>query len=190
MEPVYVSQSADCRQATDDLLKNWFHTSGQGREFSLFVIVGPEVKNGEMLIYLWMEGHGELGIFQKTRALLLPRLRARPAARRLNYYGNTFLIRELKSKESNHKALYKDWKWLIAQSGFGIHPKTRVHRKSCKWHRYNALEFMDMLDELYCDSSATGERAIMTVIRVLDTSNIDSTLATSLRFDTYPYYSV
>ncbi|KAN0081824.1 hypothetical protein V8E54_003122 [Elaphomyces granulatus] len=28
LEPVYISQNADRRQATDDLLKNWFHTSG------------------------------------------------------------------------------------------------------------------------------------------------------------------
>jgi hypothetical protein len=33
---------------------------------------------------------------------------------------------KLKSKESNYKALYKDWKWLTTQSGFGIHPETRV----------------------------------------------------------------
>lgn len=35
-------------------------------------------------------------------------------------------VAKLKSKESNYKALYKDWKWLISQSGFGIHPETRV----------------------------------------------------------------
>jgi Myb/SANT-like DNA-binding domain len=35
-------------------------------------------------------------------------------------------LAKIKSKESNYKALYKDWKWLIAQSGFGIHPETRV----------------------------------------------------------------
>jgi hypothetical protein len=34
-------------------------------------------------------------------------------------------IEKLKSKESNYKAYYKDWKWLIGQSGFGIHPETR-----------------------------------------------------------------
>ena len=43
LEPVYISQSADCRQASDDLLKNWFHTSGQGREFNLFVVIEREV---------------------------------------------------------------------------------------------------------------------------------------------------
>ena len=35
-------------------------------------------------------------------------------------------LEKVKSKESNYKALYKDWKWLISQSGFGIHPETRV----------------------------------------------------------------
>jgi Myb/SANT-like DNA-binding protein len=35
-------------------------------------------------------------------------------------------LAKIKSKESNYKALYKDWKWLISQSGFGIHPETRV----------------------------------------------------------------
>jgi hypothetical protein len=34
-------------------------------------------------------------------------------------------IEKLKSKESNYKAYYKDWKWSIGQSGFGIHPETR-----------------------------------------------------------------
>jgi hypothetical protein len=28
-------------------------------------------------------------------------------------------ISQLKNKESNYKALYKDWKWLKEQSGFG-----------------------------------------------------------------------
>jgi hypothetical protein len=28
-------------------------------------------------------------------------------------------VLQLKSKESNYKALYKDWKWLKDQSGFG-----------------------------------------------------------------------
>jgi hypothetical protein len=43
LEPIYISQSADCRQASDDLLNNWFHTSGQGREFNLFVVIEREV---------------------------------------------------------------------------------------------------------------------------------------------------
>jgi len=43
LEPVYISQSADCWQASDDLLKNWFHTSGQGWEFNLFVVIEREV---------------------------------------------------------------------------------------------------------------------------------------------------
>jgi hypothetical protein len=34
-------------------------------------------------------------------------------------------IEKLKSKESNYKAYYEGWKWLIGQSGFGIHPETR-----------------------------------------------------------------
>lgn len=34
-------------------------------------------------------------------------------------------IEKLKNKELNTKAQYKDWKWLIGQSGFGIHPETR-----------------------------------------------------------------
>jgi hypothetical protein len=29
-------------------------------------------------------------------------------------------IQQLKNKESNYKALYKDWKWLKDQSGFGL----------------------------------------------------------------------
>ena len=33
---------------------------------------------------------------------------------------------KLKNKESNYKALYKDWKWLTSQSGFGRHPDTGV----------------------------------------------------------------
>jgi hypothetical protein len=45
LEPVYISQSADCRQATDDFLKNRFHTSGQGREFNIFVVIEREVNN-------------------------------------------------------------------------------------------------------------------------------------------------
>ena len=41
------------------------------------------------------------------------------------YKGTTGLTMEkCKSKESNYRALYKDWKWLIGQSGFGIHPET------------------------------------------------------------------
>ncbi|KAK9327532.1 hypothetical protein V1520DRAFT_393817 [Lipomyces starkeyi] len=77
-----------------------------------------------------------------------------------------------KSKESNYKAYYEGWKWLIGQSGFGIHPETRRvtaaaeawdevlrHQKSCKWHRYNALEFTGLLDELYALSKATGSYA-------------------------------
>lgn len=35
-------------------------------------------------------------------------------------------VEKLKNKESNIKALYKDWKWLLNQSGFGVHPETRV----------------------------------------------------------------
>ena len=38
---------------------------------------------------------------------------------------NLLTIDKLKSKESNFKGLYKDWKWLVAQSGFGVHPETR-----------------------------------------------------------------
>jgi hypothetical protein len=33
-------------------------------------------------------------------------------------------IPQLKSKESNYKALYKDWKWLKEQSGFEQDPDT------------------------------------------------------------------
>jgi Myb/SANT-like DNA-binding protein len=33
-------------------------------------------------------------------------------------------VSQLKSKESNYKALYKDWKWLKEQSGFGQDPTT------------------------------------------------------------------
>lgn len=117
-------------------------------------------------------------------------------------------LSKLKSKESNYKALYKDWKWLIAQSGFGIHPETRVvtasaeawdevlqvskfmffystqlittqHRKSCKWHRYNALEFTELLDELYATTIATGSRAI-TLTHTSTNSQILSNIDPSL----------
>jgi hypothetical protein len=40
-------------------------------------------------------------------------------------YRELLTIEKLKSKEQNIKSLYKDWKWLISQSGFGIHPETR-----------------------------------------------------------------
>jgi Myb/SANT-like DNA-binding domain len=33
-------------------------------------------------------------------------------------------IEKLKNKESNFKALYRDRKWLLGQSGFGVHPDT------------------------------------------------------------------
>ncbi|KAK9326663.1 hypothetical protein V1520DRAFT_120599, partial [Lipomyces starkeyi] len=75
----------------------------------------------------------------------------------------------------------KDWKWLIGQSGFGIHPETRCvtaapeawdevlrHRKSCKWHRYNALEFTELLDELYAPAMATGGYATTLINRPSD----------------------
>ena len=44
-EPIYLSQSADCRQATDDLLKTWFRTSSQGQEYNIFVIIEREEKD-------------------------------------------------------------------------------------------------------------------------------------------------
>jgi hypothetical protein len=33
-------------------------------------------------------------------------------------------VSQLKNKESNYKALYKDWRWLREQSGFGRDPDT------------------------------------------------------------------
>jgi hypothetical protein len=44
------------------------------------------------------------------------------------YTGNPSLltIDKLKSKLSNYQQLYKDWRWLLRQSGFGLHPETRV----------------------------------------------------------------
>jgi hypothetical protein len=44
------------------------------------------------------------------------------------YTGNPSLltIEKLKSKLSNYQQLYKDWRWLLGQSGFGLHPETRV----------------------------------------------------------------
>jgi hypothetical protein len=35
-------------------------------------------------------------------------------------------VDKLTSKLSNSQQLYRDWKWLLGQSGFGIHPETRV----------------------------------------------------------------
>jgi hypothetical protein len=45
-----------------------------------------------------------------------------------SYHGMKELLTvdKLKSKLSNYQQLYKDWKWLLSQSGFGIHPETRV----------------------------------------------------------------
>jgi hypothetical protein len=67
-------------------------------------------------------------------------------------------VLQLKSRESNYKALYKDWKWLKEQSGFGQDPETSLitaskeswikvirTRKSCGWHRYNVLKYTDLL---------------------------------------------
>jgi hypothetical protein len=44
------------------------------------------------------------------------------------YHGirELLTVDKLKSKLSNYQQLYKDWKWLLGQSGFGIHPETRV----------------------------------------------------------------
>jgi hypothetical protein len=44
------------------------------------------------------------------------------------YTGRLVLltVEKLKSKLSNYQQLYKDWRWLVAQSGFGLHPETRV----------------------------------------------------------------
>ena len=41
---VYLSQNADHRQATDDLLKTWFRTTSQGQEYNVFVIVERQEK--------------------------------------------------------------------------------------------------------------------------------------------------
>jgi hypothetical protein len=41
---VYLSQNADHRQATDDLLKTWFRTTAQGQEYNVFVIVERQEK--------------------------------------------------------------------------------------------------------------------------------------------------
>ena len=39
--------------------------------------------------------------------------------------GNIVInVSQLKNKESNYKALYKDWRWLREQSGFGRDPDT------------------------------------------------------------------
>jgi hypothetical protein len=37
--PVFLSRSANIRQATDDLLKTWFRTTGGGQEYNIFVII-------------------------------------------------------------------------------------------------------------------------------------------------------
>ena len=39
MQPVFLSRSANQRQATDDLLKNWFRTTNGGQEYIIFVII-------------------------------------------------------------------------------------------------------------------------------------------------------
>lgn len=86
-------------------------------------------------------------------------------------YTRSLLIEvsQLKNKESNYKALYKDWKWLKEQSGFGQDPETGLitaskeswievirTRKSCRWHRYNVLRYTDTLEDLYSTTIATG----------------------------------
>ncbi|KAK9364441.1 hypothetical protein V1509DRAFT_65579 [Lipomyces kononenkoae] len=45
--------------------------------------------------------------------------------------------------------------------------------KSCKWHRYNALEFTELLDELYAPSMATGGYATTLVNRPSDSPFLD-----------------
>lgn len=37
-QPVFLSQGANHRQATEDLLKNWFRTTNGGQEYNIFVI--------------------------------------------------------------------------------------------------------------------------------------------------------
>lgn len=37
--PVFLSQSTNIRQATDDLLKTWFRTKAGGQEYNIFVII-------------------------------------------------------------------------------------------------------------------------------------------------------
>ncbi len=39
MEPIFLSQSANHWQATNNLLKNWFHISKKGQEYSIFIII-------------------------------------------------------------------------------------------------------------------------------------------------------
>jgi hypothetical protein len=110
------------------------------------------------------------------------------------YAGHIVIeISHLKNKESNYKALYKDWKWLKEQSGFGRDPDSGAitasfqawsdvmciylitikskTRKTCRWHRFNILKYTDTLDELYSMAIATGARA-------LTLSNIDPFLGT------------
>ncbi|KAK9387134.1 hypothetical protein V1515DRAFT_586583 [Lipomyces mesembrius] len=50
------------------------------------------------------------------------------------------------------------------------------HRKSCKWHRYNALEFTELLDELYAPSMATGCYATTLINRASDSPVLDPLL--------------
>ena len=38
-EPIYLSQTADRRQATDDLLKGWFRTVNSGQEYQIWLII-------------------------------------------------------------------------------------------------------------------------------------------------------
>ena len=42
---IYLSQNADCWQATDDLLKIWFCTSFQNQKYNIFIIIEHEKKN-------------------------------------------------------------------------------------------------------------------------------------------------
>lgn len=99
-------------------------------------------------------------------------------------------VSQLKNKESNYKALYKDWTWLRGQSGFGrdldiggitasVQAWTEVIKvyfycfyicmyliiiksktcKTCGWHRFNSLKYIDTLDESYSTAIATSTRA-------------------------------
>ncbi|KAK9342185.1 hypothetical protein V1522DRAFT_461035 [Lipomyces starkeyi] len=76
-------------------------------------------------------------------------------------------LEKLKSKESNYKAYYKDWKWLIETSCVteapGAWDEVLRHRKSCKWHPIR-------------HSMATGGYATTLINRPLDSPVLDPLL--------------
>ena len=75
-----------------------------------------------MLLEIDRKGkRADSGQKNEAQVELLPQVVETTPAR----YRQLLTIEKLKSKEQNIKSLYKDQKWLISQSGFGLHPETR-----------------------------------------------------------------